>query len=170
MHNDVIEETPLHDILQRINILNNEEVAINWLNTESFLLETSSDFPVNLSVSLKENMAIIEVVSQEQGMFWTYGVGKQSDSIIPLCGNGEYILKKQRIKMECDVGKLIKDNDDIIIFTLITRTKIDEQRIRRFIQLRANLLPGEKFKGLSFSEGSENTGLGIAFQNIKLDY
>jgi hypothetical protein len=166
MHNDVTEETPVEGLIQELNLLSNNNVALNYMNLEAYLSATRSDFLVSLSTQLNVNNANIEVTSEQEGTLWVYAAGKQTDSIVPICDDERQIEAQQTINMACNVGQLVHDNQDITVLTFVTRTSEDEQKIRRFIQLRANLLPGQEFKGLSFAEDSGN-GLGIASQKLK---
>ncbi len=165
MHSDVIEETPVEGLIQQLNLLSDNTVAMNYMNLEAFLAATQSDFNVQLSTERNGKSANVEVTSAQAGTLWVYAAGKQTDSIIPLCGNEQQIDQQQTLNLRCDVSQLVNDNQEITVFTLVTRTKSDEQKIRRFIQLRANLLPGQEYKGLAFSEDNDS-GLGIASQKL----
>lgn len=176
IHNDTIDDPFADQLMNHLSMFNNENTQLNWQNLLAFLQETKSEFLVEMDAQTREENIEINVTSRESGSLWVYGINQEVDKIVPLCIDNQSVQAQIPAKYLCDLSKLDRRGKETLIFAFVTVSKSDEQKIRRFIQLRSNLLPGETFKGLNFTqqgdlpavlESEERTGLGIDWKFLK---
>jgi hypothetical protein len=134
------------------------ETAINWFSLNEYLLSVTSDFEIKMQASITNTGINLIVESDKAGDLLVFGAVENTDKVIPLCSNDEFIDAKHKSSINCEHDEFANAKGNKMVFVFVTESALDEQAIRRFVQLRSKLMPGQTFKGLDMSGTNATTG------------
>lgn len=129
-----------------------DKVGKEWLATTDLLKTLDSSFLFDVEITKLEKGLDLTLLSEKSGDLWLYVIDKGTDKIQPICVNEKGIEAGKTKKLFCEFEAFSETQS--MFFGFVTMSDKDEDVIRKYIQLRSALLPGQQRKGLIFDEGA----------------
>ncbi|MBE1299687.1 MAG: hypothetical protein GJ680_07255 [Alteromonadaceae bacterium] len=134
-----------------------DKVGKEWLATTDLLKSLESSFSFDVEITKRKKGLDLTLLSEKSGDLWLYVIEKGTDQIQPICVNEKGLVAGKTKEIYCEFEAL--SETESMFFGFVTVSDKDEDVIRKYIQLRSALLPGQQRKGLIFDEGAMGTEL-----------